>query len=194
MIGDFQRLLIGGREHVVVGHAPATCIWAAWPSTCASVREAGGVPIDFNTIMVTDGIFDGHAGMEASLISRETIADPIELAVQGHQLDGVVCIVGCDKPSRLPPWRLARMDIPGCIFYGAPSCPARCPAKTFHPRSVRSYRRMAGSLDDAGLRRKAPFTGAGACGGNSLPPLMAMAFNREWPVAGGSQRCTRGAQ
>ena len=74
------------------------------------VREAGGVAIDFNTIVVTDGISMGTAGMKASLISREIIADSIELAVQGHQLDGVVSIVGCDKTIPAAAMALARID------------------------------------------------------------------------------------
>ncbi|HRK64222.1 MAG TPA: dihydroxy-acid dehydratase, partial [Terricaulis sp.] len=82
------------------------------------VREAGGVPIDFNTIVVTDGISMGTPGMKASLISREIIADSIELAVQGHQLDGVICIVGCDKTIPAAAMALARLDLPGCVLYG----------------------------------------------------------------------------
>ena len=83
------------------------------------------VAIDFNTIVVTDGISMGTAGMKASLISREIIADSIEL-VQGHQLDGVVCIVGCDKTIPAAAMALARMDVPGCVLYGGTIMPGRC--------------------------------------------------------------------
>jgi dihydroxy-acid dehydratase len=74
----------------------------------AGIRAAGGWPVDFNTIVVTDGISMGTAGMKASLISREVVADSIELAIEGHQLDGVVCIVGCDKTIPAAAMALAR--------------------------------------------------------------------------------------
>ena len=106
------------------------------------VREAGGVPIDFNTIVVTDGISMGTPGMKASLISREVIADSIELAVQGHQLDGVICIVGCDKTIPAAAMALARMDLPGCVLYGGTIMAGRRRRqRDFHPGSVRSDRR-----------------------------------------------------
>lgn len=144
------------------------------------VREAGGVPIDFNTIMVTDGISMGTPGMKASLISRETIADSIELAVQGHQLDGVVCIVGCDKTIPAAAMALARMDIPGCILYGGTIMPGRHAGKDISIQEVFEAigAHGAGSLDDAGLRKveSAACPGAGACGGQFTANTMAMAL------------------
>ncbi|MEZ5972245.1 MAG: dihydroxy-acid dehydratase [Hyphomonadaceae bacterium] len=144
------------------------------------VREAGGVPIDFNTIMVTDGISMGTPGMKASLISRETIADSIELAVQGHQLDGVVCIVGCDKTIPAAAMALARMDIPGCILYGGTIMPGRHAGKDISIQEVFEAigAHGAGSLDDAGLRQveSAACPGAGACGGQFTANTMAMAL------------------
>ena len=89
------------------------------------VRAAGGVPIDFNTIVVSDGISMGTPGMRASLVSREVIADSIELAVQGHTLDGVVVIVGCDKTIPAAAMALARMNVPGLVFYGGTIMPGK---------------------------------------------------------------------
>ena len=91
----------------------------------AGIIAAGGYPVDFNTIVVTDGISMGTQGMKASLISREVVADSIELAVEGHQLDGVVCIVGCDKTIPAAAMALARMDIPGLVYYGGTILPGR---------------------------------------------------------------------
>lgn len=144
------------------------------------VREAGGVPIDFNTIMVTDGISMGTPGMKASLISREVIADSIELAVQGHQLDGVVCIVGCDKTIPAAAMALARMDLPGCVLYGGTIMPGRSAGKDISIQEVFEAigAHGAGSLDDQGLREveKAACPGAGACGGQFTANTMAMAL------------------
>lgn len=144
------------------------------------VREAGGVAIDFNTIMVTDGISMGTPGMKASLISRETIADLIELAVQGHQLDGVICIVGCDKTIPAAAMALARMDLPGCVLYGGTIMPGRHGGKDISIQEVFEAigAHGAGSLDDEGLRQveSAACPGAGACGGQFTANTMAMAL------------------
>lgn len=144
------------------------------------VRDAGGVPIDFNTIMVTDGISMGTPGMKASLISRETIADSIELAVQGHQLDGVICIVGCDKTIPAAAMALARMDLPGCVLYGGTIMPGRHGGRDISIQEVFEAigAHGAGSLDDEGLRRveSAACPGAGACGGQFTANTMAMAL------------------
>ncbi|ANP46358.1 dihydroxy-acid dehydratase [Candidatus Viadribacter manganicus] len=144
------------------------------------VRDSGGVPIDFNTIVVTDGISMGTPGMKASLISRETIADSIELAVQGHQLDGVVCIVGCDKTIPAAAMALARMDLPGCVLYGGTIMPGLHAGKEISIQEVFEAigAHGAGSLDDAGLRQveSAACPGAGACGGQFTANTMAMAL------------------
>ncbi len=144
------------------------------------VREAGGVPIDFNTIVVTDGIAMGTPGMRASLISREIIADSIELAVQGHQLDGVVCIVGCDKTIPAAAMALARMDLPGCVLYGGTIMPGRHAGNEISIQEVFEAigAHGAGTLDDEGLKQveKAACPGAGACGGQFTANTMAMAL------------------
>jgi dihydroxy-acid dehydratase len=144
------------------------------------VREAGGVPIDFNTIVVTDGISMGSPGMKASLISREIIADSIELAVQGHQLDGVVCIVGCDKTIPAAAMALARMDLPGCVLYGGTIMAGHHGGKEISIQDVFEAigAHGAGAIDDAELKavESAACPGAGACGGQFTANTMAMAL------------------
>jgi dihydroxy-acid dehydratase len=145
------------------------------------VREAGGAPIDFNTIVVTDGISMGTPGMKASLISREIIADSIELAVQGHQLDGVICIVGCDKTIPAAAMALARMDLPGCVLYGGTIMAGRHAGKDISIQDVFEAigAHGAGSIGDAELKavESAACPGAGACGGQFTANTMAMALS-----------------
>ena len=81
------------------------------------IRAGGGTPMEFNTIAVSDGVSMGTEGMKASLISREVVADSIELVVRGHLLDGLVCLVGCDKTIPGAAMALARLDVPGLILY-----------------------------------------------------------------------------
>jgi dihydroxy-acid dehydratase len=145
------------------------------------VREAGGFPVDFNTIVVTDGISMGTAGMKASLISRDHIADSIELAVQGHQLDGVICIVGCDKTIPGAAMALARMNLPGLVLYGGTIMPGLVGGKEISIQDVFEAigAHGAGTLDDEGLKavEKAACPGAGACGGQFTANTMAMALS-----------------
>jgi dihydroxy-acid dehydratase len=89
------------------------------------VREAGGTPLEFNTIAISDAVSMGSEGMHASLISREVIADSIELVARGHLLDALVCLVGCDKTIPAAVMALARLDIPGVILYGGSIAPGR---------------------------------------------------------------------
>ena len=81
------------------------------------IREAGGTPMEFNTIAVSDGVSMGTGGMRASLVSREVIADSIELVARGHLFDGLVCLVACDKTNPAAVMALGRLDIPGVVFY-----------------------------------------------------------------------------
>ena len=92
----------------------------------AGILAAGGTPIEFNTIAITDGIAMGSSGMRASLASREVIADSIELAVSGHCLDGVVVLVGCDKTIPAAAMALARLDLPSAVLYGGTIMPGHC--------------------------------------------------------------------
>ena len=82
------------------------------------VRAAGGTPMEFNTIAISDGETMGTEGMRASLVSREVIADSIELVCRGQLFDAVVCVVGCDKTIPAAAMALARLDLPGLILYG----------------------------------------------------------------------------
>ncbi|MFZ4165254.1 dihydroxy-acid dehydratase [Brevundimonas sp. NPDC058933] len=147
----------------------------------AGIIGAGGYPVDFNTIVVTDGISMGTQGMKASLISREVVADSIELAVEGHQLDGVICIVGCDKTIPAAAMALARMDIPGLVYYGGTILPGRIGEKEVSVQEVFEAigAHGAGALSDEGLKavESAVCPGAGACGGQFTANTMAMALS-----------------
>src|ERR1700690_2249565 len=87
------------------------------------IRRAGGTPLEFNTVSISDGITMGTEGMKASLISREIIADSIELVARGNSFDGLVCIAGCDKNMPAAIMALARLDIPGLMLYGGSIAP-----------------------------------------------------------------------
>ena len=89
------------------------------------IRAAGGTPMEFNTIAVSDGVSMGTTGMRASLVSRDLIADSIELVARGHLFDGLVCLVGCDKTIPAAVMALARLDIPGLVLYGGSIAPGR---------------------------------------------------------------------
>jgi len=142
------------------------------------IEMAGGTATEFNTVAVTDGIAMGTEGMRASLMSRELIADSIELAVQGHQLDAVVVLVGCDKTIPAAAMALARMNIPGVILYGGSIMPGQhngC-AITIQDVFEAVGAHAAGNLDDQELKqvedRACP--GAGACGGQFTANTMAL--------------------
>ncbi len=87
------------------------------------IRDAGGTPMEFNTVTISDGITMGTEGMKASLISREVIADSIELVARGNLFDGIVCIAGCDKNMPGTIMAMARLDIPGIMLYGGSIAP-----------------------------------------------------------------------
>src|ERR1700760_2713707 len=87
------------------------------------IREAGGTPMEFNTVTISDGITMGTEGMKASLISREVIADSIELVARGNLFDGIVCVAGCDKNMPGTIMAMARLDIPGIMLYGGSIAP-----------------------------------------------------------------------
>jgi dihydroxy-acid dehydratase len=144
------------------------------------VREAGGVPVDFNTIVVSDGITMGTAGMRASLVSRETITDSIELAVGGHALDAAVVLVGCDKTIPAAAMALARLNVPGLILYGGSIMPGRHRDKAVTIQDVFEAvgACSAGQIskEELGAIERAACPGAGACGGQFTANTMAMAL------------------
>lgn len=144
------------------------------------VRRGGAHPVEFGTIVVSDGITMGHEGMRASLMSREVITDSVELAVRGHALDAAIILVGCDKTLPAAAMALARMDIPGVIFYGGTIAAGCLGGKDLTVQdafeAVGAHAR--GDLDDAGLEavERSACPGAGACGGQFTANTMAMAL------------------
>jgi len=145
----------------------------------AGVREAGGTPMEFNTIAISDGITMGAEGMRASLVSREVIADSIELVAWGHHLDALVVLCGCDKTIPGAVMALARLNVPGLAFYGG-----SIDAGLFHgqPVTVQDVFEAVGA-HAAGRLSEADFAelenhacpGAGACGGQFTANTMATA-------------------
>ncbi|HET7817221.1 MAG TPA: dihydroxy-acid dehydratase [Sphingomicrobium sp.] len=145
------------------------------------IEEAGGTPIEFNTIVVTDGIAMGTRGMRASLMSREVIADSAELAVRGHSLDAVLFIVGCDKTIPAAAMAAARLDLPSVILYGGSIMPGRLGSKAITIQEVFEAvgAHSAGAIGDSELRaiEQAACPGAGACGGQFTANTMALAMS-----------------
>lgn len=145
------------------------------------IEEAGGTPIEFNTIVVTDGIAMGTRGMRASLMSREVIADSAELAVRGHSLDGVVFIVGCDKTIPAAAMAAARLDLPSVVLYGGSIMPGHLGPKAITIQDVFEAvgAHSAGAIGDQELQtvEQAACPGAGACGGQFTANTMALALS-----------------
>ena len=143
------------------------------------VREAGGTPLEFNTIVVTDGIAMGSSGMRASLVSREVVADSIELVARGHLLDGVVAISGCDKTIPGTVMALARLDLPSLMLYGGSIAPGRFRGKDVTIQDVFEAvgAHAAGKMSDEDLHELegAACPGAGACGGQFTANTMSVA-------------------
>ena len=145
------------------------------------IRAAGGTPIEFNTISVSDGVSMGTSGMRASLISREVIADSIELVCAGHLLDGLVCLVGCDKTIPGAVMALARLDIPGLVFYNGSIAPGRFQDRDVTVQDVFEAvgARAAGKMTDEEVHEleSCACPGAGACGGQFTANTMAMVID-----------------
>lgn len=146
----------------------------------AGIRAAGGFPVDFNSIAVSDGITMGSEGMRASLMSREVIADSIELAVKGHSLDGVIILVACDKTIPAAGMALARMNVPGVVLYGGSIMPGNHKGRDLSVQDVFEAvgACASGLIDEDELTEieKAACPGAGACGGQFTANSMAMAM------------------
>jgi dihydroxy-acid dehydratase len=144
------------------------------------IRAAGGTPMELNTIAISDGITMGTPGMRASLVSRELIADSIELVASAHAFDALVVISGCDKTIPGTVMALARLDIPGLMLYGGSIRPGRFQGHDVTIQQVFEAvgAHAAGKLTDAELREleEAASPGAGACGGQFTANTMAMAF------------------
>ena len=144
------------------------------------IRAAGGTPFEFNTIAVSDGISMGTSGMRASLVSREAVADTIELAVRGHLLDGVVAISGCDKTIPGTVMALARLDLPSLMIYGGSIYPGRYQDKDVTIQDVFEAvgACAAGVITEQDLRdlEDVACPGAGACGGQFTANTMSTAM------------------
>src|SRR5450631_3858096 len=177
---DLERPIIG------VGHSwieTMPCNWnhrALAEKVKEGVRAAGGTPMEFSTIAVSDGVTMGTQGMKASLVSREVIADSIELVTRGHSFDGLVLIVGCDKTIPAAAMALSRMDIPGLVLYGGTIQPGRLHDRDLTVQdvfeAVGAYN--AGRIDAAELRavEEHACPGAGACGGQFTANTMSTAL------------------
>jgi dihydroxy-acid dehydratase len=141
------------------------------------IRAAGGTPVEFNTIAVSDGISMGTEGMKASLVSREVVADSIELVARGHLFDAVVALVGCDKTIPGAAMALARLDLPGVVLYGGSIDPGQYRGKdvtiqdVFEAVGAHATGRM--SIDELREIENRACPGAGACGGQFTANTMA---------------------
>jgi dihydroxy-acid dehydratase len=143
----------------------------------AGIREAGGTPLEFNTVSISDGITMGTPGMRMSLASRELIADSIEMVVDGNQLDGVVALVGCDKTIPGAAMALARIDVPGVVLYGGSIAPGHAEGRDLTIQDVFEAvgAKAAGRLSDDAFCAIEDHAcpGAGACGGQFTANTMA---------------------
>jgi len=144
------------------------------------IRAAGGTPMEFNTIAISDGVTMGTEGMKASLVSREVIADSIELVGRGHMFDAVIALVGCDKTIPGGAMALIRLNVPGFLLYGGSIAPGRFRGKDVSVGDVYEAigANAAGKMSDADLREleNVACPGAGACGGQFTANTMAMAM------------------
>jgi dihydroxy-acid dehydratase len=142
------------------------------------IRAAGGTPLEFNTVSISDGITMGTEGMRASLISREVIADSIELVTRGTLFDALIVLVGCDKTIPGGIMALARLNIPGLILYGGSIAPGQFEGHAVTIQDVYEAvgKHSSGAMSDAQLHalEVAACPGAGACGGQFTANTMAM--------------------
>ena len=142
------------------------------------IRAAGGTPLEFNTVSISDGITMGTEGMRASLVSREVIADSVELVARGNLFDGLVVLVGCDKTIPGGAMALARLNIPGLILYGGSIAPGQYDG---HPVTIQDVYEAIGAhargkISDQQLKELecAACPGVGACGGQYTANTMAL--------------------
>ena len=145
------------------------------------IRAAGGTPMEFNTIAVSDGVSMGTEGMKASLVSREVIADSIELVARGHLFDGLVCLVGCDKTLPGATMALARLDLPGLALYNGTINPGvlrgrRDATVVTVFEAIGAYRAGKITLEELREIEDASCPGPGACGGQFTANTMSTAL------------------
>ena len=144
------------------------------------IKAAGGTPMEFNTVAISDGITMGTSGMKTSLVSREVVADSIELVTLGHFFDGVIALCACDKTIPGTVMALARLDVPGVMLYGGSIPPGHYKGRDITIMDVFEAvgANAAGKITDQDLAdiEAAASPGAGACGGQYTANTMAMAF------------------
>jgi dihydroxy-acid dehydratase len=144
------------------------------------IRAAGGTPLEYNTVAISDGITMGTEGMKTSLVSREVIADSIELVARGHLFDAVVALSGCDKTIPGCVMALARLNVPSLMLYGGSIAPGKFQGHDVTIQDVFEAvgAHAAGTMDDSDLDEleRSACPGAGACGGQFTANTMATAF------------------
>jgi dihydroxy-acid dehydratase len=144
------------------------------------VRAAGGTPMEFNTIAISDGVTMGTEGMKASLVSREVVADSVELVGRGHMFDAVIALAACDKTMPGTAMGLIRLDVPGFVLYGGSIMPGRFQGRDVTIQDVFEGvgANAAGRMTDAELKDLEDHAcpGAGACGGQYTANTMALAL------------------
>ncbi len=144
------------------------------------IRAAGGTPMEFNTVAISDGITMGTEGMKASLVSREVIADSIELVGRGHMFDAVICLSACDKTIPGAAMGLIRLDVPGFVLYGGSIAPGKFKGKDVTIQDVFEAvgANARGLMSDSDFRDLEDHAcpGAGACGGQFTANTMALAL------------------
>jgi dihydroxy-acid dehydratase len=177
---DFERPLIGiantwAETTPCNSHLRELATWVK-----EGVRMAGGTPLEFNTVVISDGITMGTEGMKTSLISREVVADSIELMARGYLFDGIVALSGCDKTIPGTVMALARLNRPGLMLYGGSIMPGRFRGRDVTIQDVFEGvgAAAAGRISDEDLHELecAACPGAGACGGQFTANTMATAF------------------
>ena len=165
---DFERPLIGvantwAETTPCNSHLRQLAEWVK-----QGVREAGGTPLEFNTVVVSDGITMGTPGMRASLVSREVVADSIELMALGYHFDGLIALSGCDKTIPGTVMALARLDLPSLMLYGGSIAPGKLDGQDITIQDVFEAvgACAAGRIDEAQLGR----VERAACPGAIDPP------------------------
>ena len=144
------------------------------------VRAAGGTPMEFNTVAISDGVTMGTEGMKASLISREVIADSMELVGRGHMFDAMIALIACDKTIPAGAMALIRLDVPSLVLYGGSILPGKFQGRDVSVQDVFEAvgANAAGRMSDADLKalEDVACPGAGACGGQYTANTMALAL------------------
>ncbi len=174
---DLQRPIVGVAHEWIETMPCNYGLRALAAKVKEGIRAAGGTPMELNTISVSDGVAMGTEGMKASLVSREVIADSIELVARGHMFDALVVLVGCDKTIPAGAMALLRLNIPGLILYGGSILPGRFRGRDVTIQDVFEAvgAVAAGRMTDADLKELEDVAcpGAGACGGQYTANTMA---------------------